>query len=117
MKCSRWNLDEARVLLNALESTAKLQHAGWHFALAGGVLFKGRSTHDLDIIAYPHITCAGNRRALRKLLREPFGWYLRMRAWELHRYWRRKGSQDRKHVEVWKTPDGRRVDLFIMGDK
>lgn len=107
-----WDLSEARSLLCQLENT----RCSWHFALAGGVLRNGLSTHDLDIIAFPHVSVAGNRKLLRKTLREQ-GWYLRMKAWELHRYWSRKGSPDRKHVEVWKTADGRRVDLFIMGDK
>lgn len=105
------------ILIRELEAQAKRDHAGWHFALAGGVLLNGASKHDVDIIAFPHITLAGNRKALRRMLREAFGWYLRMKTWELHRYWRRKGSPDRKQVEVWKTSDGRRVDLFIMGDR
>lgn len=115
-RVSHWTFNEARMTIVLLEELAKEQHAGWHFALAGGVLLRGSSTHDVDIIAFPHVTLAGNRKALRRVLRT-CGWYLRMKAWELHKYWRRKGSPDRKHVEVWKTTDGRRVDLMIMGDR
>lgn len=103
------------MIVQLLEWLSKELHAGWHFALAGGVLLNGESDHDLDLIAFPRCSVAANRKALRAVLRE-CGWHLRMQAWELHRFWRRKGSADRKHVEVWKTTDGRRVDLFVMGD-
>jgi hypothetical protein len=108
-----WTLDEVRTLLGNLEKFA--EETGWHFALAGGVLREGHSAHDLDLIAYPRTSTNSDRHMLRFLLTR-VGWTLRVPAKEMHGHWKAKGSKDRKHVEVWRTGNGRRVDLFILGD-
>lgn len=43
-----WTLDEALALVRLWQPSAHV--AGWHLALAGGVLNHGISTHDLDIV-------------------------------------------------------------------
>ena len=32
----------------------------------------------------------------------------------VHQAWRKKGSPDSKHVEVWASADHMRIDLFIL---
>lgn len=108
-----WTLEEVQKLIKGLEVYSTSY--GWHFALAGGVLRKGSSDHDLDLIAYPRTSTNSDRNDLRYLLTCQ-GWQLRVPKKEMHGHWKAKGSKDRKHVEVWQTSDGRRVDLFILGD-
>lgn len=108
-----WTLEEAQRLISTLDSVADT--TGWHFALAGGVMRKGSSEHDLDLIAYPRTSTKSDRNMLRFIL-GALGWRLRVPVKEMHVYWKEKGSKDRKHVEVWQTSDKRRVDLFILGD-
>lgn len=47
-----WTRETAFNFLVPLE--AKLAAEGYHCALAGGVMYKGSSTKDLDVIVYPH---------------------------------------------------------------
>lgn len=47
-----WVLPEALGLLQDFEKIAAPLHA--HVALTGGVLFKGYSCKDLDVVVYPH---------------------------------------------------------------
>lgn len=46
-----WTTDKALALIRTLQPLAK--HAGYHLGLAGGVLNKGHSSHDLDITVMP----------------------------------------------------------------
>ncbi len=46
-----WGFKDAIGLIRAVQPLAHL--AGYHLALAGGVLNKGESNHDLDIIVMP----------------------------------------------------------------
>jgi hypothetical protein len=108
-----WTFEEVQVLLKNLNNYAV--ETGWHFALAGGVLCNGASAHDVDIIAYPRTSTKSKREDLYGLLGRL--WVRRLTAKELHKHWKAKGGKDRKHVEVWQTPTGKRVDLFILGDK
>lgn len=47
-----WTLEEGLGFVRKLED--HLHDQGFHAALSGGVLWKGSSTKDLDIILYPH---------------------------------------------------------------
>lgn len=47
-----WSLDEAVKTVRWLEP--KLAEIGFHVALTGGVLFKGQSFKDLDLMVYPN---------------------------------------------------------------
>ncbi len=90
---------------------------GWCIALTGSVLFKGSSTKDLDLVLFPvqkpplwdHVAeteelahllvdCGLNRVHTRDVVTAR---------------WRRIGSADTKHVEVWEY-NGKRVDLFFF---
>ena len=94
-----------------------LEPIGWHAALAGGVMKRGRSEHDLDIIIYPHCRRRGgsarpNIRLVRRALLRA-GWTQGMSRDALTCKWRSRGSLDDKWVEVWFTK-GRRVDLIVL---
>ena len=106
-----WKLDEAVALINKLAS--QWEKSGWRFGLTGGVLRAGASKHDLDIIAYPHCSAVVDHDKLDKLL-EAEGWSCRLRAEDLHLFWEERGSKDRKTVDIWKTSDLRRVDVFVL---
>lgn len=47
-----WTFDEGLAFVRKVEGHLKEQ--GFHAALSGGVLWRGSSTKDLDIILYPH---------------------------------------------------------------
>ena len=90
----------------------ELNARGWHCALAGSVLNKGESKHDLDIVVFPH--CSENASIVK--MREGLhaaGLHIERTAEELRRFWREKGSEDRKHVEIWATAQGRRIDVIV----
>lgn len=109
-----WTFAEAAMLIDELWDD--LAKAGWHLGLTGGVLVHFWSNKDADLIAYPRDSTKSSRAKLYAVLRRHG--LLRMRtAKQMHATWRRSGSTDRKHVEVWQTSDLRRVDLFILGDR
>lgn len=105
-----WTLRSARKLITSLQSEMML--AGWYIALAGGVLNNGKSKHDLDLVLIP---MSSERQDLTEAYHvlKAHGMWRRLRVQSLHRFWREKGSDDRKHVEVWATEDDRRVDIII----
>lgn len=112
---SRWDFVSGLEWARDIETA--LVPAGWHCALAGSVLHRGSSTHDLDLVVFPHERETGvSDRQLRKLADALRG--LRMTrkrtVRQIHRYWRTKGSHDCKHVETWQTPNGRRIDLLVL---
>jgi hypothetical protein len=47
-----WTLEEGIKTTQWLEE--RLSKIGFHCALTGGVLFKGKSEKDLDVVVYPH---------------------------------------------------------------
>ena len=105
-----WELDQALSLTRVLNQL--LNTKGWHVALAGGVLNKGSSEHDLDLVFYPHSTTNVNLIKLRDAL-YALGWIRTHSSDLMINHWITKGSTDRKFVEVYQTPDGRRVDVII----
>lgn len=48
---NEWTLTEGVELIRAAQPFAR--HAGYHLGIAGGVLNKGYSNHDLDIVVMP----------------------------------------------------------------
>lgn len=48
---SHWTLQEGLLLIRQIEPIAVT--CGWHTALGGGVLIRGESEHDVDVIVYP----------------------------------------------------------------
>lgn len=112
----RWSLDEIGPLIVGLR--AELVPLGWDVGLTGGVLYKGASNKDLDIILYPRkkdktwwarqqLCIEGARRGLRRS-----GWVFSRQM--LYGYSAQDEHNDHKYVEEWRTPDNRRVDVFFL---
>ncbi len=110
-KAVMWNFEEAATLIRELD--AQREKSGWRFTITGSVIRDGSSSKDLDIVTYPHCSTKKSLKKLYKLF-DARGWKLRVGVQQMHDFWREKGSKDRKHVEVWKTEDGRRVDVFVL---
>ena len=106
-----WTLEEALVFTRALEPL--LNKAGWSLGIAGSVLLHGQSSNDLDLIVYPLNNGKIDRDGLQATL-QAFGMLLKHDSIVVHQAWRRQRSTDRKHVEVWETKDGKRVDVFVL---
>jgi hypothetical protein len=75
----------------------------WHFGMTGGVMYKGESSKDLDLIFYPHTGTKPTLEGLHAALKEagmeqvsdfPIGY-------------------EGKYVEIWITDDDKRVDIII----
>lgn len=103
-----WTLEEALEICRRFEDT----NCGWHVALGGSVLKNGHSDKDLDLIFFPHDAAEYRLYSLQEVL-ESWGWSIRVDALTIMEFWREKGSNDIKHVDVWQTQDGRRVDAII----
>jgi len=105
-----WSVEEGIALCRKLHKL--LLPIGYSVALTGSVLFKGKSHKDLDLVVFPCSTANTNESLLRHTLMN-FG----IRPWipmeEVHAAWRKKGSDDTKHVEVWRFGI-RRIDLFFL---
>lgn len=84
-----------------------------HVALAGGVMKRGRSAHDLDVIVYPRNSENGlSLLRLHKVMKQ-IGCISHATTDMIRADWKRRGITDRKHVEVWRYR-GRRVDLIVV---
>lgn len=101
----RWTLTEALSFVRLLEGYLTT----YHVAITGGVLFRGYSDQDLDLLIYPHTT-ASEQIPLRHLL-ERFGLKRRLDCEFIHREWRRNGSEDTKYIEVYYY-GRKRIDIF-----
>lgn len=103
-----WDLDDALFLVRWLgEKLAPYFGVG----MTGSVLHEGGSKNDLDIILFPYSTTRPALPADELLVSA--GLERRFTAAEVREGWRRKGSTDEKHVEVW-TWRGKRVDIFFL---
>jgi len=112
-----WTLDQGIEMVRQIERA--LASCGWHAALGGGVLHRGQSDHDLDVIVFPRQRIAETVRQphiglLRTALRHDLDMTLFATVDRVQKHWRSKGLGDLKHVEVWKTADGKRVDLLVL---
>lgn len=110
-----WTLDDALTVCRWLEEA--LAPAGYHVALGGGVLLRGYSHKDLDVLIYPRNVLAIERDKAAVLLQEA-GFQRWMTVEQVQAMWRKIGSTpsrpvapDNKTVEVWRF-DGKRIDLF-----
>lgn len=109
-----WLTMEALEFIKVLEPAVK--EIGYSLALAGSLVHKDSNTprKDLDLIAFPRSSGGeADPEKLRKVL-ETQGLSLIVSAQKVKENWQKKGSNDSKHVEVWITPDGKRVDLFLL---
>lgn len=103
-----WELEKAVEVVRWLE--ARLSAHGYHCALTGGVIFKGSSEKDLDIIIYPHTK--GEK-----------GGVSREEVWLLLQDWLHATdsntcqgtSQFRDDKDVrWIQSKGKRIDFFFL---
>ncbi len=105
-----WTLEKGLELVRSLER-ALAPH--YHAALAGGVLMRGESKHDLDVVVYPHQADHFELDEIHTALST------RMRLvvpqHKVAEDWRKRGITDTKHVEVWAVEGGKRVDIIILG--
>lgn len=107
-----WTLVEGRELATLLEGA--LTHSGWHVALGGGVLHKGDSKKDLDLVVYPHSTATPHTMLSVQLAMEALGFRRVSSADATRDIWRDLGSKDEKTVEVFRDKHRRRVDMFYF---
>lgn len=105
---SIWTLDEAVELVRSLH--LPLSKIGWALGIAGGVLWRGHSAHDLDLVLVPYVKQESDLTAVSTLLWD-LGWQRTHDVKQMHASWRSRGLSDTKHVEVW-TYLGRRVDII-----
>ena len=105
-----WTAARARLVIRDIE--AELSPAGWHVALAGSVLTRGYSEHDLDLIVYPHCKPRKNIVGLRAALAR-YGLTPYASRTKVTKGWRLGGSLDTKWVEVWML-GARRVDVIVL---
>lgn len=109
-----WTLAQAQKLVQRLHDP--LATVGWSVGITGGVLFKGRSTHDLDLILYP--LDSENHRP-KGSARYILGQWANLRRIH-HRHvirmsWaKRSNSDDDKFVEVYEDNKKRRVDVMWL---
>lgn len=104
-----WTFEEAisEVRLIGLE-TAKV---GWYACLGGGVLHKGYSSHDLDIVFIPHHEA---KIEPLYLVLKNLGLVQKRDVHKMQSGWRSKGLLDEKHVEEWRDKNDRRIDIILM---
>jgi len=108
---SNWTLEDGLSVLRNIH--APLASAGFGIALGGSLLYRGHSKKDIDVIIFPMRKGAVKVDAAFVVL-EFLGWTRWFSVETVQARWRKIGSADTKHVEVWKTPDGRRADLIIL---
>ncbi len=88
----------------------KLAEVGAHLALTGGVLYRGSSEKDLDLIIYPHTKSdlVWDVLPVKQLLTEFFG-SIKIQDCEGVSQMR-----DDKEVSWLTTKNGKRVDFFFL---
>ena len=109
-----WILEELVALARYIEPNARAR--GWHVGVTGGVLYKGQSDHDGDIVAFPHQRGRCARKGIKGLHQalRASGLSLSWSRKDLTKNWRKRGITDRKWVEIWADVTGRRVDVLVL---
>lgn len=106
-----WTLDLAVAMLRELETPVR--HAGFALGLAGSVLMRGASMKDLDMLVYPLNGECFDIGAFRAVVKN-IGWVRRAAPHVVSHEWFKQDSTDSKHVEVWRTMTGKRIDIFYL---
>lgn len=104
-----WTRPEAIVLLAAMQPS--MMRRGWFLALTGGVLTRGFSDHDLDLVAVPMKTLHTDLNNLHDCF-TTFGMERTHDAETMRERWKSKGSPDGKYVEVYRFGD-KRIDIIV----
>lgn len=115
---ARWNLLDAAALVRML--VEPMRETGWAVGLGGSTISKGESRKDCDLLLFPlrvspgtnDAMMASRKTAAREVL-EKAGLNLVHDAAVVRSCWRKRGSDDTKHVEIWEHA-GRRVDVFFL---
>lgn len=105
-----WGVEELIEFLKMIRPT--LRKNGFEIGVTGSVLFDGESGNDGDVIIYPRDGSVFDLSKLYSTL-DSFGLKLEVSHADMLKVWRKKGSNDIKHVEVWSHLD-RRLDIFIL---
>lgn len=103
---TQWTFDEAVIEVRRIGIVTAC--GGWYASIGGSVLHKGYSDHDLDIIFIPH--CHARIEDLHEALLLA-GLTLVRDAETVRAGWE---YPDVKHVEEWKTVNGKRIDAIVM---
>lgn len=109
---TKWAIEEGQQLCASLAEP--LKELGVGIGLTGSVLHKGASPKDLDLILYPYnASLPVDWDKVREYLKSQ-GWKVFLTHEQIRKVWEEKKSTDTKHVEVWWSPDMRRVDVFLL---
>lgn len=111
---SVWNLEEVVTFLHDLQAHFRLHKILYSVGLTGSVLYgpTRSSEKGLDIVVYPKDSTSARENHLRSSLVD-FGMNILFANYIVKDRWRRLGSRDNKHVEVWELC-GKRVDIFFL---
>lgn len=124
VKAVAWTLDDAVALIRVIEKQLAKVHA--HVGITGGVLFRGKSAKDLDLIVYPHnaseppkIDKIKDALAKCDIYPAEAEQTATSRPYSSSRQYRTGGSLwfssgDNKFVSVYETMDGRRIDIMFL---
>jgi hypothetical protein len=106
-----WRIEEALDFCQTVESA--VVPAGFHVGLRGGVLLRGSSDHDLDLVIYPHDSTRANFAKLREALHS-IGMFQLESVEVTHARWRSRGCSDEKMIELWELGK-RKIDILFVG--
>ena len=105
-----WTLAVALLFLREVQTVVEL--LGYHVGLVGSVLTKGFSDSDMDMVLYPtSVMRQPKEEALAVLV--VLGMRRTHTLEQVHAAWKRRGSDDTKHVEKWEYR-GKPVDVFFL---
>lgn len=104
-----WTLEQGVDFARGLEGST-LPY-GWHVALGGGVLHRGGSMKDLDLIFKPRY---GALVPDLYIALKAIGMTQVRTARQMRGGW---AEPDPTHVEEWRDHRGRRIDVIIMGQE
>ncbi len=114
-----WWLEEAVWFARYVENW--VEPYGYHVGVVGSVLTQGYSVNDLDMLLYPASSKHQEQRDyIRKSVLHKAGMRLTCERAFVTEQWRKAGSDDEKHVEVFHCTEGvqgcrgRRVDVFFL---
>lgn len=107
-KRTKWTQEEGIDFIQYLE---EFLLPNYHAGMFGSVLHKGHSTKDLDCFIFPHNANHHDFDEIRDCLEEA-GLLLLVDRDEVLASWAKRGIDEKKYVEVWCTPNGRRIDVL-----